>query len=1020
MKTALAFLSLIVCAGSTLAATDVRVNFTLNTTDENGAPLTENRYYYLYRPDGLSRAAPVPMILVMEYGAGATPANFFHRQADQAGFVVVSCAIVGNTLGGVWNNDDPRITGYEDMDYTTEVIKRVRASDNCNDAFICGLSKGGHMAYAYACVRPDMLKAACSVDEFMGLTSNIPAAPLPIIAFQGTKDNNVPYTMQRDSVDAWRMINGLLKATPVTTFESSSILPGQVTQATWRGGVNGTQVAFVTIIGGGHNYALSGSGTGYDCTAGMWAFFSQFLTSTQAAPKIVSQPVNNVQLSGQPASFWVVATGNPSLAYQWQKNGVDIPGATSNWYTTPPTTLADSGTTFRTVVRNGSGNATSTAATLTVKPAPADPQITSQSADQTVVAGQPVTFTVAATSAGSLGGVGSPSQAPLTYRWTKNGMDIVGATGASRTIPAALTADSGALFRVVVSSSLGSVTSIPATLTVNPAPGAPIMIANVVRARVLVGQTATYSITAWSPTPMSYQWQKGTFLGNMADIPAATGVIYTTPPTTLADHATLFRCVVSNPAGGTVSATEMLMVTTDVKKPTDITSFITVSTQVGLPFSYTITSSGGTTPITFSAGPLPAGLSLNAATGVISGAPTATGTSKILLTASNSAGSTSATLALTVTPNPPVVPIEAWRAVHFGASQTNPAIAGDTADPDGDGVSNLQEYTNGTDPLSASSIGGLPALPDNDPPSAPTQLAARNATSGQVTLVWNASTDNVGVAFYGVYRDGVYIGYALTPTFDDTNVTPGVNHTYEVSAWDAAGNESPRSNLLVVAVAAPPVASDVLAYWKFDEGRGTIAADSSGNGHNGTIFGATWVAGQIGQALAFDGTSNYVQIPPDPSIDNLQGLTIAAWIYPRQDKHWHVLDKGDGDKRLYAVGTSNTLDGRVRYSGTYAFSESKSNTVVLNQWQHVAMTWSPATNVVRLYRNGVEVPYATQTPGTGTVQDDSVYPFVIGVRGNAAQWPNTLFNGVLDDIRLYNRPLTSQEIRDLYSSPTTP
>ena len=75
----------------------------------------------------------------------------------------------------VWNNDDPRITGWEDMDYTTEVINRVKQSDNCNDAFICGLSKGGHMAYAYACERPATLKAACSVDEFMGLTSNIPS-----------------------------------------------------------------------------------------------------------------------------------------------------------------------------------------------------------------------------------------------------------------------------------------------------------------------------------------------------------------------------------------------------------------------------------------------------------------------------------------------------------------------------------------------------------------------------------------------------------------------------------------------------------------------------------------------------------------------------------------------------------------------------------------------------------------------------------------------------------------------------
>jgi hypothetical protein len=340
---------------------------------------------------------------------------------------------------------------------------------------------------------------------------------------------------------------------------------------------------------------------------------------------------------------------------------------------------------------------------LTVKPALADPQITTQPADQTVTAGQPVTFTVAATpvSSGVRGTRGSADPSSLTYQWKKNGMDIVGATSASLTIPATLTSDSGALFTVVVSDPSGSVTSAPATLTVNPARGAPIMITTVARPRVLVNQTATFSITAWSPTPMTYQWQKGPFLGNMANIPGATAATYTTPLTTLADHLTLFRCVVSNAAGSTVSGTEMLFVTAAVKSPTDITSPITVSAQVGVPFTYTIMSSGGTTPITFSAGPLPPGLSLDPVTGAISGIPTATGTPKILMVASNSAGSTSATLALTVMSTPPVVSLDAWRAAHFGVSQTNADIAGDTADPDGDGVNNLQEYTNGTDPLKA-------------------------------------------------------------------------------------------------------------------------------------------------------------------------------------------------------------------------------------------------------------------------------------------------------------------------------
>src|SRR5258708_22018472 len=97
------------------------------------------------------------------------------------------------------------------------------------------------------------------------------------------------------------------------------------------------------------------------------------VSSAAVAPTITTQPANHTVTAGQTATFTVVAAGTAPLSYQWQKNGVNIAGATSGSYTTPATTTADSGSTFPVVVTNTAGTATSSAATLAENAAPAPP-----------------------------------------------------------------------------------------------------------------------------------------------------------------------------------------------------------------------------------------------------------------------------------------------------------------------------------------------------------------------------------------------------------------------------------------------------------------------------------------------------------------------------------------------------------------------------------------------------------------------------------------------------------------------
>jgi hypothetical protein len=97
-------------------------------------------------------------------------------------------------------------------------------------------------------------------------------------------------------------------------------------------------------------------------------------------------------------------------------------------------------------------------------------------------------------------------------------------------------------------------------------------------------------------------------------------------------------------------------------------------------------------------------LSLDPDSGIISGTPTDAGVSSILVDAHNAAGHLGITLTLTVTDTLPVISIEAWRWAHFGASATDATVAGDLADPDGDGFTNLDEFSAGSDPLDPTSV----------------------------------------------------------------------------------------------------------------------------------------------------------------------------------------------------------------------------------------------------------------------------------------------------------------------------
>jgi alpha-tubulin suppressor-like RCC1 family protein len=185
-------------------------------------------------------------------------------------------------------------------------------------------------------------------------------------------------------------------------------------------------------------------------------------------PRVTAQPVSTSVQAPQAATFSVLASSVLAPGYQWQMSAdggvsfADITGATGASYTLAATQTTDSGRVFRVRIDSAGGSVTSSGAALTVTaPAPTAPEITTQPQSTSAPYGQTASFSVNANSSGA-----------MSYQWSRNGMPIAGATGASYTTPMTVPGDNGALFTVTTSNSVGSTVSAAATLTVTGIPAA--------------------------------------------------------------------------------------------------------------------------------------------------------------------------------------------------------------------------------------------------------------------------------------------------------------------------------------------------------------------------------------------------------------------------------------------------------------------------------------------------------------------------------------------------------------------
>lgn len=265
---------------------------------------------------------------------------------------------------------------------------------------------------------------------------------------------------------------------------------------------------------------------------------------------ITAQPTSQIASAGGSVSFAASATGD-SLRFQWQRSidggttWADVSGGTSATLTLGTLTSDLDGNKYRVVVIGAANTVTSSAVTLNVGAVAAAPTVASQPVGATVAAGQAANFSVFATGTGV-----------LSYQWQRDGVNIAGANGSSYSLASAAATDSGVTFRVVVSNSVGSVTSSVAVLSVaDSAVPAPTIAAQPQSLTGTDGGPILLSVAAQGTGPFSYQWRK-----NGVAIVGATDSTYGESAVVKADSGTVYSVVVTNGGGSVVSSNATLTV----------------------------------------------------------------------------------------------------------------------------------------------------------------------------------------------------------------------------------------------------------------------------------------------------------------------------------------------------------------------------------------------------------------------------------------------------------------------------
>jgi PKD repeat protein len=277
----------------------------------------------------------------------------------------------------------------------------------------------------------------------------------------------------------------------------------------------------------------------------------------------------------------------------------------------------------------------------------------------------------------------------------------------------------------------------------------------------------------------------------------------------------------------------------------------------------------------------------------------------------------------------------------------------------------------------------------------------------------------------------VYFGTSISPPLVAENLTEttydlgmldySTEYYWQITATDNHGTSN-GSGVWSFATKASP-GTDLIGLWHFDEGTGGIAADSSENSNTGTLVNEPfWTTGKIGSALQFDGVDDYIEVLDSNSLDDITDeITLIAWIKPRGTARGAVFSKYlyqydiPINERVFGltVESGNTIAFVLSSDGTGTGTTwlESAETVTDDAWTHLAATSDGIT--MKIYINGQQAINTIDAPAQ---IHTSSHNLQIGAWQYSLSGRDTHFDGVIDEVKIYNWALSAGELREDYEA----